>query len=113
MTTPTSSPRPELLELVTLAEFLIRNGPQGAAAVATERFGEALLEYYRCLPAAGEPEVDGLRRETLRLWSEVRLVSDRLRVGPMRRGVPPLRRKVEGLLLMEAMAAVAAERAAG
>lgn len=109
----TTPPRSELLELVTMAEFLIRNGPQGAAAVATERLGEALLAYYQQLPATGSPEGDGLRREAVRLWSEVRLLSDRLRIGPIRRGVPPLRRKVEALLVMEAAAAVPARRAAG
>ena len=108
MTASSSPPRPDLLEFATMAEFLIRNGPQGAAVVATERLGEALVLYYRGLPAGEEPEVDGVRREALRLWSEVRLVIDRLRIGPVRRGVPPLRRKVEALLMMEAMLAVPA-----
>jgi hypothetical protein len=102
VTTTTSRPSTDLLELVTVAEFLIRNGPQGAAAVATERLGHALLAWYQELPADGSPECDGLRREALRLWSEIRLVGDRLRIGPVRRGIPPLRRKVERLLMLEA-----------
>ncbi|HEY4408924.1 MAG TPA: hypothetical protein VGO87_03505 [Acidimicrobiia bacterium] len=103
MTTTTSRPQPELLELVTVAEFLIRNGHQGAASVATERLADGLLAFYQTLPASASPEEDGLRREALRLWSEVRLIGDRLRIGPLRRGVPPLRRKVEALLMLEGM----------
>jgi hypothetical protein len=103
MTTTTSRPQPELLELVTVAEFLIRNGHQGAASVATERLADGLLAFYQTLPASASPEEDGLRREALRLWSEVRLIGDRLRIGPLRRGVPPLRRKVEALLMLDGM----------
>ena len=88
MTTATSRHPSDLLELVTVAEFLIRNGHQGAASVATERLAEALLAYYQTLPASGSAEEDGLRREVLRLWSEVRLVGDRLRIGPLA-CVPP------------------------
>ena len=112
MTTTTTSPQRELLELVTVTEFLIRNGQQGPAAVATERLAAALVTYYHGLPAAGSPEADGLRREALRLWAEVRLVGDRLRIGPVRR-VPPLRRKVEALLMAETMAAAPARPASG
>jgi len=113
VTTATSRHPSDLLELVTVAEFLIRNGHQGAASVATERLAEALLAYYQDLPASRSPEEDGLRREALRLWSEVRLIGDRLRIGPLRRGVPPLRRKVEALLMLETMAAVPARPAPG
>lgn len=112
MTTTMSPPQRDLLECVTVADFLIRNGPQGAAAVATERLAAALLVYYQGLSAPGSPDADRLRRDALRLWAEVRLVGGRLRLGPMRR-IPPLRRKVEALLLAETMAADPARPATG
>jgi hypothetical protein len=105
VTATTSTPHRDLLELVTVAEFLIRNGQHGAAVVATERLSEALLTYYQGLPgSAASPQATGLRRDTLRLWAEVRLCSNRLRIGPVRR-VPALRRQVEALLMSETLAA--------
>ena len=104
MTSTMSVPHRDLLELVTVADFLIRNGQQGAAVVATERLSEALLTYYQGLPGAASPQATGLRRDTLRLWAEVRLCSNRLRVGPVRR-IPALRRQVEALLMSETLAA--------
>lgn len=109
MRTPTSSPRRELLELVALAEFLVRSGQQGPAVTATERLADALLAYYHRLPNAVPAEATGVRREALRLWAEVRLLTNRLRLGPVRRP-PALRRKVEALLLSETLAAAAAAR---
>lgn len=112
MTATMSAPHRDLLELVTVADFLIRNGQQGAAVVATERLSDALLTYYQGLPGATSPQATGLRRDALRLWAEVRLCSNRLRVGPMRR-VPTLRRQVEALLLSETMAAAPPRPATG
>jgi len=105
--TPTSSPRRDLLELVALAEFLVRSGQQGAAMAATERLADALLAYYHRLPCTAPPEAARVRRDALRLWAEVRLLTDRLRLGPVRRP-PALRRKVEALLLSETLAAAPA-----
>lgn len=102
-TSASSSSHRDLLELVALTEFLARSGQQGPAILATERLSEALLVYYQRLPGAGLTEPAALRRDTLRLWAEIRLFSRRLRVGPVRR-VPTLRPKVEALLLSEVMA---------
>jgi hypothetical protein len=101
----TSSPERDLLGLVALAEFLVRTGQHGAAVAATDRLGDALLTHYQHLARTAPPEADGLRRETLRLWAEVRLLSSRLRLGPVRRP-PALRSRVEALLMSELMAAV-------
>jgi hypothetical protein len=96
-----SSPHRDLLDLVALAEFLVRTGQQGPAVAATERLSDALLAHYQGLP---EPsEAVGPRRETLRLWAEVKLFSSRLRIGPVRRPLT-LRSKVEALLMSELMA---------
>jgi len=105
--TSTPSSHRDLLDLVALSEFLVRTGQQGAAATATERLSDALLVHYHRLPSTAPREVTGLRRETLRLWAEVRLLSSRLRIGPVRRP-PALRSRVEALLMSELMAAAPA-----
>jgi hypothetical protein len=103
----TTSPHGDLLGLVCLVEFLVRTGQDGAALAATDRLADGLLAHYQELARSAPMEVDGLRRETLRLWADVKLLGSRLRLGPVRRP-PALRSRVEALLMAELLGAVPA-----
>jgi len=96
MQTTTSPAQHDLVELVAVAEFLIRSGQHRAAVVATDQLADALLAHNQRLARRRTPDNDRRRRDTLRLWAEVRLLSSRLRVGPVRRP-PALRAKVDAL----------------
>jgi hypothetical protein len=92
-----------LVDLGTLTDFLVGSGQQGPAIAAAERLAEALLAYAGNLSRVVPAEADAIRREALRVQAEVRLISGRLRAGPVRHA-PSLRQRLEKLLVPEVTA---------